>query len=123
MGNRSIPKGRTWSINGGKIVKKRIIKTGSISLGITILMGVINYILGTKLEKIIGLKFTSGEITNTYGFCIELQKSYPEYMVDNPIESQIIVNIAPINFLLTVLVFGIVVYLICVIIEKRNEKK
>ena len=86
-------------------------------------MGVINYILGTKLEKIIGLKFTSGEITNTYGFCIELQKSYPEYMVDNPIESQIIVNIAPINFLLTVLVFGIVVYLICVIIEKRNEKK
>ena len=39
-----------------------------------------------------------------------------------PIESQIIVNIAPINFLLTVLVFGIVVYLICVIIEKRNEK-
>ena len=123
MGNRSIPKGRTWSINGGKIVKKRIIKTGSISLGITILMGVINYILGTKLEKIIGLKFTSGEITNTYGFGIELQKSYPEYMVDNPIESQIIVNIAPINFLLTVLVFGIVVYLICVIIEKRNEKK
>ena len=37
-------------------------------------MGVINYTLGTKLEKIIGLKFTGGEITNTYGFGIELQK-------------------------------------------------
>ena len=55
-------------------MKKRIIKAGSISLGITTLMGVINYTLGTKLEKIIGLKFTGGEITNTYGFGIELQK-------------------------------------------------
>ena len=110
-------------MNGGKIVKKRMIKAGSISLGITTLMGVINYILGTKLEKIIGFKFTGGEITNTYGFGIELTKTYPEYMVDNPIESQITVHMAPMNFLLTVLVLGIIVYLICFILEKRKKNK
>ena len=112
-----------WRMNGGKIVKKRMIKAGSISLGITTLMGVINYILGTKLEKIIGFKFTGGEITNTYGFGIELTKTYPEYMVDNPIESQITVHMAPMNFLLTVLVLGIIVYLICFILEKRKKNK
>ena len=44
-------------------------------------------------------------------------------MVDNPIESKITVHIAPMNFLLTVLVLGIVIFLICFIIEKRSEVK
>lgn len=107
-------------MNGEKIVKKRIMKAGSISLGITTLMGVINYILGTKLEKIIGFKFTGGEITNTYGFGIGLKKTYPEYMVDNPIESQITIHIAPMNFLLTVLVLGMIICLIYFIADKRK---
>ena len=49
-------------------MKKQIMKAGSISLGITTLMGIINYILGTMFGKIIGFKFWGGDASFTYGF-------------------------------------------------------
>ncbi len=104
-------------------MKKRIIKSGSIALGITTLMGIINYILGTMFEMIIGIKLWGGEISNTYGFGIELSKFYPLSPADNPIESQVSISIAPINFVLTVVVIGIVSYLICVLVERRKNRE
>ncbi|MBE5953621.1 MAG: hypothetical protein E7257_05625 [Lachnospiraceae bacterium] len=102
-------------------VKKRMIKAGSIALGITTLMGIINYILGTIFEKIIGIKFWGGEMSSTYGFGIELFKSYPLYSVDNPIESNVAIHIAPVNFVLTVVMLSIVIYLICLFMEKNKK--
>ncbi|MBQ4523235.1 MAG: hypothetical protein IJA10_09825 [Lachnospiraceae bacterium] len=95
-----------------RLKKKRIIKAGSIALGITTLMGIINYILGTMFEKIIGIRFRGGEVSNTYGFGIELEKLYPEYSIANPIESHITIHVAPINFILTVVMLSVVIYFI-----------
>ena len=60
-------------------------------------------------------------MSSTYGFGIELFKSYPLYSVDHPIESNVEIHIAPANFVLTVVMFGIVIYLICLFMEKRKK--
>ena len=93
-------------------MKKRIIKAGSIAFGITTLMGIINYILGTMFEIIIGIRFWGGEMSCTYGFGIELFKSYPLSSIDNPIESNVTIHIAPVNYVLTIVMLTIVIYLI-----------
>ncbi len=104
-------------------MKKRTIRAGCIALGITTLMGIINFILGTLFEKIIGIKFWGGEASVTYGFGIELLELYPLSLADNPIESHVSIHIAPINFLLTVVVFGIVIYFICFILDKCKKNR
>ena len=102
-------------------VKKRMIKAGSISLGVATLMGIINYILGTMFEKIIGLRFWGGDASFTYGFGIELVKVYPESHIDNPIAPWVEIHIEPINFILTVVVLSIVIYFICLLVEKCKK--
>lgn len=105
-------------------MKKRIIKAGSIAFGITTLMGIINYILGTMFETIIGITFWGGETSSTYGFGIELLKSYPLCSSDNPIEYNDIIYIAPVNYVLTIVMLTIVIYLILFIVNKcKNRKK
>lgn len=103
-------------------MKKRIIKSGSIALAITTLMCLVNWVLGKTYEKIIGIKIWGGDVADTYGFGVKLQKLYPEYHVDNPIDPHITVSIAPINFILTVITLSIVVYFIYLITEKRKNR-
>lgn len=102
-------------------MKKRIIKSGSIALAITTLMCLVNYILGKTYEKIIGIKIWGGDVADTYGFGVKLQKLYPEYHVDNPINPNITVSVAPINFILTVITLGVVMYFIYLIAEMRKN--
>lgn len=104
-------------------MKKRIIKAVSIALGITTLMGGVNWILGTIFETIIGIRLWGGDVSYTYGFGIALQKLFPEYSINNPIESQVTIHIAPVNFILTVVVLSIGIYLICLIAQKCRKRK
>lgn len=103
-------------------MKKQIIKISSISLGITTLMGIINYILVTMFGKIIGFKFWGGDASFTYGFGIELTKFYPESATDNPIAPWFEIRIEPVSFMLTVVVLGIVIYLIYLLVEKCKKR-
>ncbi len=102
-------------------MKNRMIKSGSIALGITILMGIVNYILGTMFKMIIGIKFWGGEVSSTYGFGIEFTRFYPESYEGETIASHAEIHFAPINFGLTVLGLWIVIFLICSIAEKRKK--
>lgn len=103
-------------------MKKMIIKAGSIAFFITTIMGIVNYVLGVMMDKIIGIEFSGGEVLITYGFGIRLQKTYAEYSVYNPIESKITVDIAPVNYVLTVVVLGIVIYFISFIFNKCKKR-
>ncbi len=84
-------------------------------------MCLVNYILGKIYEKIIGFKIWGGDVAYTYGFGVVLEKLYPEYHVDNPIDPHITVSVAPINFILTVIALSVVVYFICLIVERRKK--
>ena len=104
-------------------MKKRLIKSGIIALGITTVMAVINFILGICFKTIIGIKFWGGEYSGTYGFGILLNKFYPLTTADDPVQSYTSIAFAPLNFILTVVLLFIVCYLVGFFAEKQRNKK
>ncbi len=104
-------------------MKKSIIKSGIIALGITTVMAIVNYILGICFNTIIGIKFWGGEYSCTYGFGILLERFYPLTTADDPVKSYTSVGFAPLNFLLTVVALFIICFIICFIIDKCKKRK
>ena len=104
-------------------MKKCLIKSGIIALGITTFMAIVNCILGKTTEKIIGIKYWGGEISKTYGFGISLTKSYPLCTPETQIDYPAIIGFAPLNFILTVLVLFVICFIICLIIGKCKKRK
>lgn len=104
-------------------MKKCLIKSGIIALGITTVMAIVNCILGKTTEEIIGIKSWGGEISKTYGFGISLTESYPLCTPEEQIDYPAIIGFAPLNFILTVLALFIVCFGICFIIGKCKKSK
>ena len=104
-------------------MKKRLIKSGIVALGITTVMAVINFILGICFKTIIGIKIWGGEYSGTYGFGILLNKFYPLTTPDAPVKSYTSIEFAPVNFILTIILLFVVCYLIYFVSEKRRSKK
>ncbi len=104
-------------------MKKRLIKSGIIAVGITTFMAIVNCILGKTTEKIIGMKYWGGEISKTYGFGISLTKSYPLSTPEEQIDYPARIGFAPLNFILTVLALFIICFIICFIIDKCKKRK
>lgn len=104
-------------------MKKSLIKSEIIAVGITTLMAIVNCILGKTTEKIIGIKYWGGEISKTYGFGISLTKSYPLSTPEEQIDYPAIIGFAPLNFILTVLVLFIICFIICFIIDRCKKRK
>ena len=104
-------------------MKKLVIKSGIIALGINTLMAIVNCILGKTAEKIIGMTSWGGEISKTYGFGISLTKSYPLCTPEEQIDYPAIVGFAPLNFILTVAVLFIICFIICLVIDKCIKRK
>lgn len=104
-------------------MKKSLIKSGIVALGITTVMAIVNYILGTCFKTIIGIKFWGGEYSGTYGFGILLERFYPLTTADDPVKSYTSVGFAPLNFILTVVALFIICFIICFIINKYKKRK
>ena len=101
----------------------RTFKLGVYATAITLIMTIVNYILGHTYEKIIGITVWGGEMKQTFGFGIKLMTLYPECRVDDPIKSQTIISISPILFVLSVLALWVLLCIVFWIIDKIKGKK
>ncbi len=103
-------------------MKIRIKILGIIALIITLVMGCVNWIMGKTIQKIIGITFWGGDVSFSYGFGVLLEIGWPLYSLDNPIDCEVMLKIAPINFVLTVMGIWILSYLVCWIYRKMYKK-
>ena len=105
-------------------MKKILLKSGIIALGINTLMAVVNYICGMLFDEIMGITFVDCECEVTYGFGISLMKSYPFYTSEEPIqEVSGLLEIAPVNFILTFVGVFVLCYIISLSMPKFRIKK
>ena len=98
-------------------MKRKLILSCSIALAMTTVMAVVNLILGSLFDVIIGKTYIGGEVTVSYGFGIKLIRFYPMTTIDSPIQNSTSLQLAAGDFLITAGVLAIICFVIYSIAE------
>ena len=101
----------------------RFSRAGICSTLITLIWTIVNYILGHAHGKIIGITHGGGEMKQTLGFGIVLTQFFPLREKDDPVETQIVIEISPILFVISVIGLWIILYVMFLFIDKIKGKK
>ncbi len=78
--------------------------SGLIGTATAVVLCIVNWIIGAKTGYILGLSFWGGEVCICMGLGVMLNRFYPLYHVDNPIEVSWEVGFDFISFIVTLLI-------------------
>lgn len=103
-------------------MKKIIIRSGIIAAIISVVLCVMNYMLGTMYGYIIGItSYDGAEYIPTYGLGVEYATIVPHTSVYDPIHVYHYVSFHPRSFFFTLLIIFNIVLLIHIIIKKLHK--
>ena len=103
---------------------KGFLKISIISLCITLVLCMINFLLVIHTDFLIGIEMHGGEITTTMGLGILKNKFYPETAIDK-VESSISESIEfdIISFVMTLLIVFTIFIVLKYVLKKLNNKE
>ena len=104
-------------------MKRRVIVSSIISVIITAILCGINWLNVVITGNIWGIEILGGEYVEWRGFGVVKGKTYPEFHVDNPIESTVNYGFDIFSLMGTLIISFIIISTISIVLEKRREKK
>ena len=101
-------------------MKKSILYSTLISVGITSVLCAINWILALTTGEIMGIFMHGGEYVAQCGFGVIVETFYPMSSFEDPVGPSTQINPEPISFIVTLLAVFVVAFIISRIIAKKK---